>query len=51
MLAALGIEAYIGKMDIKSTFRLLLINPADFDLLGIKIAQKYYIDKCLPVVK
>ena len=49
MLAELGKEVYIGKMDIKSAFRLLSINPADFDLLGIKIAQKYYIDKCLPM--
>ena len=49
MLAELGKEAYIGKMDIKLAFRLLPINPADFDLLGIKIALKYYIDKCLPM--
>ena len=40
MLAELGKEAYIGKMDIKLAFRLLPINPADFDLLGIKNSSK-----------
>ena len=38
-------------MDIKLAFRLLPINPAECNLLGIKLAQKYYIDKCLPIVK
>jgi hypothetical protein len=30
-----------------SAFRLLIVNPADFDLLGIKFDNMYYIDKCL----
>lgn len=34
-------------MDIKSAFRLLKVDPGDFDLLGIKILDKYYIDKCM----
>ena len=34
-------------MDIKSAFRLLKIHPADFDLMGIKFGESYYIDKCL----
>ena len=45
----LGPFAKLGRMDIKSTFRLLIVNPADFDLLGIKLNGKYYIDKCLPL--
>lgn len=47
MVAKVGKGACIGKMDIKSAFRLLPINPGDFDLLGFKIEGKYYIDKCL----
>lgn len=36
-------------MDIKSAFRLMIINPGDFDLLGFKFEGNYYIDKCLPM--
>jgi hypothetical protein len=43
----LGKGALLGKIDIKSAFRLLLINPADFDFLGIVFNGKFYIDKCL----
>ncbi|MCP6146112.1 hypothetical protein NL427_26935, partial [Klebsiella pneumoniae] len=39
----------IGKMDVKSAFRLLPVSPTDFDLLGIKFQEKYFIDKCLPM--
>ena len=45
----LGTRAHLAKMDIKSAFRLLVINPADFDLMGIKFGDSYYIDKCLPM--
>ena len=45
----LGKNAKIGKMDIKSAFRLLPVYPGDFDLLGFKIGNKYYIDKCMPM--
>ena len=44
----LGRGALLGKIDIKSAFRLLIVNPADFDLLGIFFDGKFYIDKCLP---
>lgn len=49
MISKLGQSALIGKMDIKSAFRLLPVNPADFDCLGIKFQNKFYIDKCLPM--
>lgn len=49
ILAKVGKGSCICKMDIKSAFRLLPSNPGDFDLLGIKIEGKYYIDKCLPM--
>ena len=45
----LGKGALLGNIDIKSAFRLLLINPADFDLLGKTFNGKFYIDKCLPM--
>ena len=44
-----GRGSNLGKIDIKSAFRLLIVNPADFDLLGIKFKDKFYIDKCLPM--
>lgn len=45
----LGKSALMAKMDIKSAFRLLKCNPGDFDLLGIKLGENYYIDKCMPM--
>lgn len=45
----LGSNTLMGKMDIKSAFRLLPINPADFDLLGFKLGEQYFVDKCLPM--
>lgn len=38
-----------AKLDISQAFGLLIVNPADFDLLGIKFDGKFYIDKCLPM--
>lgn len=49
MVYKLGVGAKLGKIDISSAFRLLVINPADFDLLGIHFDGKFYIDKCLPM--
>ena len=43
----LGKGALLGKIDIKSAFKLLLINPADLYLLGIFYNGTSYIDKCL----
>ena len=50
ILYDLGKGALLGKIDIKSAFRLLLINPADFDLLGIFLMENYtLINACLCV--
>lgn len=49
MVSRLGQGAHLGKMDIKSAFRLLPINPADFELVGLAVEGKYYFDKCLPM--
>ena len=37
-----GKGSYLIKTDIKSAFRLLPINPSDFELLGMKFQGKYY---------
>jgi hypothetical protein len=46
MVQRLGKNVELGKMDLKSAFRLLPVYPGDFDLLGFKIEEKFYIDKC-----
>jgi hypothetical protein len=47
MVSKLGKRAEIGVINIKNAFRLLRVFPGDFDLLGLTIDDKYYIDKCL----
>lgn len=49
IIQSLGRGSLIGKMDIKSAFRLLPCRPGDFDLLGFKFQDQYYIDKCMPM--
>ena len=48
-LVEMGKKTQLAKMDIKSAFRLMIMNPGDFDLLGFKFQDEYYIDKCLPM--
>jgi hypothetical protein len=45
----LGKGALLDILDIKSAFRLLSVDRADFDLLGIFFEEQYYVDKCLPM--
>jgi len=44
-----GKGALMAKADIESAFRLLPIHPQDFQLLGMKIGDKYFVDKALPM--
>ena len=37
-----------SKIDLKDAFRLIPINPSDWNLLGIHWKDKFYIDTCLP---
>jgi hypothetical protein len=39
MISNLGKGALCGKIDIKSAFRLLIVSPSDFDLVGIYFAN------------
>ena len=47
MISHLGPAAWLGKMDIKSAFRLLKVRPLDFQLLGFRLLDKFYVDKVL----
>lgn len=49
IIARLGKGALMGKMDVKSAFRLLFLAESQFPLLGIQLAGKFYFDKCLPM--
>ncbi|XP_052214344.1 uncharacterized protein LOC127833226 [Dreissena polymorpha] len=48
MIQDLGFKCEMFKMDIKSAFRLLPVEPNDFDQLGFVFNNCYYFDKCLP---
>ena len=49
MIKTFGTGCLIGTMDIKSAFRLLPCYPGDFDLLGFKFQNEYFIDKMAPM--
>ena len=44
----LGPGTLLSKIDLKDAFRLIPINPSDWNLLGIHCRNKFYIDTCLP---
>ncbi|KAM4622292.1 uncharacterized protein O3C94_020114 [Discoglossus pictus] len=44
-----GKGAWLAKVDIKSAFRLLPVNPDSFHLLGCQIGGKIFVDQCLPM--
>ena len=39
----------LAKRDVKIPFQLILVNPNDYDLLGISWQDQFYYDKCLPM--
>ena len=49
MIKKLGFKAQCSTIDVKSAFILLPMYPGEFDLLGIKIGNWYFIDKSLPM--
>ena len=49
MIKKLGFKAQCSKMDVQSAFRLMSMHQGEFDLLGFKIGNWYFIDKCLPM--
>ena len=44
----LGPGTLLSKIDLKDAFRLILVSPADWNLLGIQWRQQFFIDTCLP---
>ncbi len=48
-VVGVGQGALMAKKDIESAFRLLPVHPSDFDLLGMKLGDSYYVDKALPM--
>ena len=44
----LGPGTLLSKIDLKDAFRLIFVNPSDWNLLGIHWRGKFYIDTCLP---
>ena len=49
LVRQVGAGAWLAKSDIKSAFRLLLVSPLDYELLGFKFENNFYFDKCLPM--
>ena len=47
-IITLGRGALLAKLDIKSSFRFLLVHPADRHLLAMRWINQTYIDTCLP---
>ena len=45
---ALGPGTLLSKIDLKDAFRLIPVNPSDWNLLGIQWRGKFYVDTCLP---
>ena len=48
ILNALGRYSLMGKIDLKSAFRQLLVRREDWHLLGVHWQGGWYVDKCLP---
>ena len=49
IIKQLGKGTLMSKLDIKDAFRLIPINPKDYELLGIHWDSKFYFDKTLPM--
>ena len=47
MLLALGKGALMAKVDLKSAFRMVPVRHQDWELLGMKWKEAYYVDTCL----
>ena len=44
----LGPGTLLSKINLKDAFRLIPVNPSDWNLLGIHWKGKFYVDTCLP---
>ena len=48
MISRYGTGAILAKIDLKSAFRMVPIDPKDWDLLGMQWQGGFYLDTCLP---
>jgi hypothetical protein len=48
-ISEIGKCALLVRMDVKSAFRLFILNPDEFDLFGFKFKGQFFFDKCLPM--
>lgn len=48
MALTLGKGALLAKVDLKTAFRMVPVRPQDWELLGIRWRDRYYVDTCLP---
>lgn len=48
MLSALGKGSLMAKVDLKSAFRMVPVRRQDWELLGMKWKEAYFVDTCLP---
>ena len=49
MIKKLGPNCHLAKTDVRSAFRIIPVNPADYYLLGMHWKGNYYVDCCLPM--
>ena len=48
LVARLGKNSLLAKLDIKSAFRICPVHPADWHLLGFTFCDLFFVDLCLP---
>ena len=48
IVASLGQGALLAKLDVKSAFRICLVCPEDWHLLGFSFKDMFFVDLCLP---
>ena len=48
-IRTVGSGRFIAKTDIKNAFRIIPIQPQDYNLLGICWRGFYYYDRCMPM--
>ena len=49
IIKKLGIGCTLAKTDVGSAFRIILVHPKEYHLLGMKWRDEFYVDCCLPV--
>ena len=40
---------FFSRTDIKNAFRIIPVHPTGYNLLGMKLRDQYYFDKCMPM--